>query len=212
MSVDESYRVTSLEQVRACVGEPIEGIAVKVDDHIDEFARAFIEKSPFIVLSTSDLSGNIDGSPKGDDPGFVHVEDEHTIVIPDRPGNRLAMGHQNILANEHVGILFMIPGTNETLRVNGRAELTSEPQVLDGLAAREKPALLAIRVHVDECFFHCAKAFIRSKLWKPETWPEKQKISFGRMLAGKFGVEGDAVTQVADQIDELVEEDYRTNL
>jgi predicted pyridoxine 5'-phosphate oxidase superfamily flavin-nucleotide-binding protein len=114
----------------------------------------------------------------------------------------------NILKNSKVGVLFLIPGTAETLRVNGTAELTSDPELLERLAARGKPAVIAIRIHVEECFFHCAKAFIRSRLWQPETWPERQKISFGRMLAKRTG--GDE--KAAQEIDERVEADYRDNL
>jgi PPOX class probable FMN-dependent enzyme len=163
------------------------------------------------VLSTADAAGNIDASPKGDAPGFVLIEDEQTLVIPDRPGNKLAYGHLNILANPKVGVLFMIPGTPETLRVNGQASLTADPDLLGQLAARGKPATLAIRIQVEECFFHCAKAFIRSALWKPESWPERQKISFGRMLAKSLGTGTDDSASAA-AIDEMVESDYRDNL
>jgi PPOX class probable FMN-dependent enzyme len=213
MSVDESYRVESVEDVHACVGEPVPGMEAKVADHVDQYARAFIEKSPFLVLSTADADGNIDSSPKGDAPGFVLFEDERTIVVPDRPGNRLVMGHRNILSNPHVGMLFMVPGTNETVRVNGRAELTSDPELLERLKARGKPAPLALRVHVDECFFHCAKAFLRSQLWKPESWPEKRyKVSFGQMFAEQFVPEGEDTTAVAEAIDQQIEENYKTDL
>jgi len=150
----------------------------------------------------------VDASPKGDAPGFVWVENEKTLVIPDRPGNKLAYGHVNILENSKVGVLFLIPGTPETLRVNGTAELTVDPELLEQLAARGKPAVLAIRVHVEECFFHCAKAFMRSKLWQPQAWPERQKISFGRMFAKVTGADETA----AKAIDEAVEVDYRDNL
>jgi len=118
------------------------------------------------------------------------------------------MGHLNILDNPRVGLLFLIPGTNETFRVNGRAELTRDPELLDRLAARKRPAVLAIRVHVEEAFFHCAKAFMRSELWKPDTWPERKKISMGKVLAKKLA----AKAEVADQIDAAIEENYRTEL
>ena len=136
------------------------------------------------------------------------MESDTTLLIPDRKGNKLIYGLQNILENPHVGVLFLIPGTNETLRVNGTAALTSDPDVCRRLSARGQPAQLAIRVTVDECFFHCAKAFLRAQLWKPEAWPERMRISFGKMLAPRFG--GDA--QVAEAIDTMIEEDYRTNL
>jgi uncharacterized protein len=203
------HLVTSMDQLRAVVPYQ-EHIASKLGDTLDEHAREFIAECPFVVLSTADADGRVDASPKGDDPGFVLMEDDRTLVIPDRPGNHLAMGLTNIVANPHVGILFIIPGTTETLRVNGRAELTRDPELLDRLAARGKPAVLAIRVQVEEVFFHCAKAFIRSKLWKTESWPPKKKISFGAMLAPRIDPNADG--SLATVIDEIVAEDYRSNL
>ena len=212
MTTEDPHRIESLEEIYALVGDPVPGVELKVDDVLGEDARAFIERSPFLVLATADADGTVDTSPKGGEPGFVLIEDETTMLIPDRPGNRLVFGLKNILANPHVGVLFLVPGTNETLRVNGRAELTSDPVLLEKLAARGKPALLAIRVAVDECFHHCGKAFIRSKLWKSETWPEKQRISFGEQFVAKLGSEGQEAEELARAIDARVEEDYRTNL
>ncbi|MCZ6889901.1 MAG: pyridoxamine 5'-phosphate oxidase family protein [Gammaproteobacteria bacterium] len=204
----DKHSITTAERLREVVGAEIPGLAEKNQDCLNEFAIDFLSRCPFLVLSTSDADGRADASPKGDVPGFVQVEDERTLIIPDRPGNKLAYGHLNIIDNPHVGVLFMIPGTPETLRVNGRAELTTDPVLLEQLAARGKPAVLAIRVHIDECFFHCAKAFIRSDLWKPDAWPERQKISFGRMYAKQRGADEAA----AREIDAFVEADYRDNL
>ena len=194
--------------LRALVGEPIPGLDLKNEARIGEEAREYIERSPFIVLATCDAEGHLDASPKGDGPGFCVIEDERTLLIPDRPGNKLAYGLSNILVNPRVGVIFMLPGTPETVRVNGRAELTADPEVLERLAARGKPAVLAIRVHVDECFHHCAKAFIRSKLWKPESWSERMKISFGAMAAKQMKLSDD----IAAKFDAAVEDDYRNNL
>jgi PPOX class probable FMN-dependent enzyme len=204
----DPHAIRSEEALRERVGAPMAGLDLKNQDSLNEFAVEFLERSPFLVLSTSDADGNLDASPKGDGPGFVWVENEKTLVIPDRPGNKLAYGHLNILVNPKVGVLFLIPGTPETLRVSGTAELTADPELLERLAARGKPAVLAIRVHVEECFFHCAKAFIRSKLWQPQAWPERQKISFGRMFAKATGADETA----AEAIDAAVETDYRDNL
>ncbi len=168
----------------------------------------FIRRSPFLVLATADADGNHDASPKGDGPGFVVVEDKRTLVIPERKGNRLMFSLRNILANPRVGIIFLVPGTDETFRVNGTAELSDDPDLLVRLTARGAPALLAIRVTVQECFFHCAKAFIRSQLWKPESWPERRKISFGKLLTAKVGGGDD----LARQIDQAIDEDYKNNL
>jgi hypothetical protein len=202
------HAIRTIDELRAIVGEPNPLTPVKILDALDETMRDFVARSPFLVLSTADAEGRQEASPKGDEPGFVAVEDERTLLIPERKGNRLVMGLRNILTNPHVGLLLLIPGTPETLRVNGTAELTRDPDVCRRLVARGQPALLAIRVRVDECFFHCAKAFLRSQLWQPASWPERYRISFGKMLAGKIG--GDE--KVAATIDQVIEEDYRTNL
>ena len=171
-------------------------------------AAGFIQKSPFLLLATADADGNMDVSPKGDGPGFVEIENETTLLIPDRSGNKLIFGLQNILQNPHVGLIFLIPGTGETFRVNGRAELTADPAILQRLSARGKPAVVAIRVTIEECFLHCAKAFLRAKVWQPEHWSEQYKISFGKLLVAKMG--GDEKT--IKQFDEFVESDYKNNL
>ncbi|HUN60214.1 MAG TPA: MSMEG_1061 family FMN-dependent PPOX-type flavoprotein [Candidatus Binataceae bacterium] len=202
------YRITGVDQLRAIMGKPGRLTGLKVLKALDGPAADFIRQSPFLVLSTADLEGNQDASPKGDGPGFVLIEDERTLYIPDRKGNKLLFGLENILANPHVGLIFLVPGTNETLRINGTAELTAEPSLLERLSARGTPALLAIRVTINECFFHCAKAFIRSNLWKPEQWPERVKISFGKYLAAKAGGDDD----MARAIDEAVDFDYKHNL
>ena len=208
MSDADPHAIRTEAALREIVGAEIPGLALKNQSTLHATAIDFIERSPFLVLSTCDDAGNMDASPKGDAPGFALVIDERTLIIPDRPGNKLVYGHLNILGNAKVGLLFLIPGTPETLRVNGRAELTADPELLEQLAARGKPAVLAIRVHVEECFLHCAKAFIRSRLWTPDSWPERKKISFGRMLVEQVG--GDEKT--AQAVDDAVEADYRENL
>jgi uncharacterized protein len=208
MENSPDYRVTSVEQLRTIMGVPGKLTPLKLLTALDDDAIDFIRRSPFLVLATADADGNQDASPKGDGPGFVVIEDRNTLLIPDRKGNKLLFGLQNILATGRVGLLFITPPTTETLRVNGTAELVVDPKILEQLSARGQPAQLAIRVTVRECFFHCAKAFIRSDLWNHEQWPERIKISFGKYLAGKINAGAD----VAQQIDEFVEQDYKTNL
>jgi len=203
----DPHRIDSVEALRAMYGKVSPIAQVKVWPRIEPSARDFIARAPFLVMATSDAAGNVDVSPKGDAPGFVTVEDEHTLLLPDRRGNKLVFGLQNIVANPHVGLIFIIPGTNETLRVNGRAELTRDPDLCARLAARGQDALLVVRVAVDECFFHCPKAFLRASLWKPETWAG-YRVSFGKIFAAQMG--GDAAT--ARQIDEALERDARENL
>lgn len=196
------------QELRAVVGAEIPGLQEKNESALNEFARDFIAKSPFLVLSTADREGHLDASPKGDQPGFVAVEDDHTLLIPDRLGNRLVYGHRNILVNPHVGLLFMVPGTSETLRVNGKATLTADSDLVAQLAARGRPAVLVIRVEVEEVFFHCGKAFLRSKLWQPASWGEPHKVSFGKMYAKRKN----APEEVVRTIDESIAQDYRENL
>jgi len=208
MRESDAYRISTVEQLRARIGEPHSLVPHKLLKSLDQASIDFIRRSPFLLLATADAVGNLDVSPKGDGPGFVTVEDTTTLLIPDRKGNKLIFGLQNILETSHVGLIFLIPGTEETLRVNGTAELTADPAILERLSARGQPALVAIRVTVQECFFHCAKAFKRSQLWKPETWPQRQPISFGKLLASKIGAD----EATAQQIDRFIEEDYKNNL
>ena len=201
--------IRSNAQLREVIGEKIPGLEAKVSDRLDEFTRAYIEKSPFLILSTADAEGRCDASPKGDAPGFVEVVDDRTLIIPDRPGNKLAYGHENVLTNPHIGLLFMIPGTSETLRINGTAELDTSEELGTQLSARGKPAVIAIRVTIEECFFHCAKAFIRSGLWQPETWSETpHRVSFGKIMAKRENLP----EETARALDEAIETDYKTNL
>jgi uncharacterized protein len=208
MSMIDPHRITTVEQLRARIGEPSAIVPQKLWTSLNETAAEFIKKSPFLLLATADANGNMDVSPKGDGPGFVEIENETTLLIPDRSGNKLIFGLQNIVLNPHVGLIFLIPGTGETFRVNGRAELTVDPVILERLSARGKSAVVAIRVTIEECFLHCAKAFLRAQLWQPERWPEQYRISFGKLLVAKMG--GDEKT--IKQFDEFVENDYKNNL
>jgi|SRR5579885_1194665 len=208
MAEAADFRITSVEQLRGLIGEPLPIVKHKLLTALDEMSLDFIKHSPFLLLGTADAEGNMDVSPKGDGAGFVEVENPATLLIPDRAGNKLAFSLQNILANPHVGIIFMVPGTDETLRVNGTAELTTDPATLKRLEARGKLPQLAIRVTVRECFFHCAKALRRSQLWNHRNWARPVRVSFGKLLAAKMGGGED----LARQIDAQCEADYKTNL
>lgn len=160
------------EDLRAWVGQPSELVKNKTISFLDGHCRAFISQSPFLLLSTANANGQCDASPRGDAPGFVRVLDDHHLLIPDRPGNRRIDSLRNMLANPHVGLLFLIPGLNETLRINGRACIVKDESLLKEQAVRGRIPRLGIIVTVEECFVHCAKAFLRSRLWQPETWIE----------------------------------------
>ena len=204
----DAHRIRTEEELREIIPAPSPLLEQKIFDHLDRHARRFIEHASLVFVSTVGPDGDLDVSPKGDAPGFVHVEDDGTMLIPERPGNRLAYGFRNILAHPKAGLIFVVPGATETLRVNGTAELTRDPALLERLAARNCPALLATRVHVQESFFHCGKAFIRSSAWKPETWAKGFKAGIGRQFAEKAGA-GDAM---AEQIEQGLERDYREGL
>ena len=206
--MNDPHLLATLGQVRAIIGPEVPAIKAKLFPALEETSSGFIRHSPLLLLATVDRDGHPDVSPKGDGPGFVAIEDEHTLLIPERKGNKLILGLQNILATGRIALVFLVPGTEETLRVHGRAELTRDPAVLARLTERGQPALLAIRVHVEQVFFHCAKAFKRSRLWQPDSWPPNLRISFGKLLAKKLGASEDA----AQKIDAAVEEDYRTGL
>jgi len=206
--MSDAHTLSTEADVRAIIGEELPVVRAKLFQELDDTARAFIARSPMLLLATASADGMPDVSPKGDGPGFVAVEPDGTLLIPERPGNKLIMSLKNLLVNPRVAMIFVVPGTEETFRVQGSAELTRDPAVLDRLAARGKPALLAIRVRVETCFFHCAKAFKRSKLWQPDTWSERIKVSFGKLLAPKLGGGAD----LEKTIDDMLEEDYRDNL
>ena len=142
-------------------------------DHLDEHCRDFIARSPFFLLATANSAGDCDASPRGGPPGFVRVLDERRLVVPEYPGNRRADSHRNLLENPRAAMLFAIPGLRETLRVAGRACITRDEALLADLGVNGRTPKLGIGLEVEEAFIHCAKAFIRSSLWQPETWPHE---------------------------------------
>jgi PPOX class probable FMN-dependent enzyme len=177
------HTVTSLAALRELLGEPSERAVRKQLAALDVHCRAIIARSPFMLLGTADASGRCDVSPKGDQPGFVKVLDPHTLVIPDRPGNRRLDSFQNMLANPHVGLLFLIPGMDETLRVNGTAAIVDDPALLAELAVQGRAPQLGILVHVEECYLHCPKAFLRGRVWDPAAYMAREELpSMARMI------------------------------
>ncbi|MCZ6842316.1 MAG: pyridoxamine 5'-phosphate oxidase family protein [SAR324 cluster bacterium] len=178
------------QELREFYGEPSQRAKYKQLDKLDVHCRNFIAHSPFLVLSSAGADGSADASPKGDAPGFVVVLDDQTLLIPDRLGNNRVDSFQNVLENPHVGLLFFVPGMNETLRVNGRASLTTDAALLEPLAVQGKAPKAGLLVKVDEAFLHCAKALIRSNLWAPATQIDRKSFpSMGKMLADQIGTE-----------------------
>ncbi|RMI46204.1 pyridoxamine 5'-phosphate oxidase family protein [Streptomyces triticirhizae] len=166
----ETHEVTSEEELTALVGEPASYTRDKVRTALHPLDRQWLAHSPLCLIATSDAEGRLDVSPKGDPAGIALVLDDHTLAIPDRPGNRRVDGFRNILRNPHVGLIFLLPGRGDTLRVNGRARIVSRAPFLDRMVVRGNRPRLALLVEIEEVFHHCAKAFLRSRAWEPETW------------------------------------------
>jgi len=162
--------VDDVAQLAALVGAPTRSAAEKVRTSLHVIDRTWLAASPFCLIATAAAEGGCDVSPKGDPAGFVHVIDDRTIAIPDRPGNRRVDGFRNVLSNPQVGLIFLVPGRNDTLRINGHAQLVSDAPFFDDMVVKGHRPALALVVHVDEVFSHCSKAFLRSALWDPATW------------------------------------------
>jgi PPOX class probable FMN-dependent enzyme len=171
------------DALRSLLGEPSALVQSKIADRLNELTRQFIERSPFLCLATSAADGSCDVSPKGDPAGFVRILDEHTLLLPDRPGNRLADSLRNVLENPHVALLFVIPGVTDTFRVNGRAEIVTDPELLELCAVEGKVPKLAMRIEIEQAYTHCSKAFLRSNLWDPERFVDRGELpSPGELL------------------------------
>ncbi|RBY92081.1 pyridoxamine 5'-phosphate oxidase family protein [Blastococcus sp. TBT05-19] len=162
--------ITSEDELRALLGEPAPAALAKERTALADIDREWLAASPFCLIATSGADGSCDVSPKGDPPGFTLVLDERTIAIPERAGNRRADGYRNILANPHVGLVHLLPGRTDTLRINGRARLVTEPSLLDRMVVKGHRPVLAVVVEIEQVFHHCGKAFLRSQLWDPESW------------------------------------------
>ncbi|MSO80174.1 MAG: pyridoxamine 5'-phosphate oxidase family protein [Alphaproteobacteria bacterium] len=185
------HELGDLAALRAHYGEPKGFLKHKELPALNEHSRRFIAMSPLVLIATSAAdNGPADCSPRGDSPGFVAILDDRTLAIPDRPGNRRVDTHHNIVSNAQVGMLFMVPGINEMLRVNGKARLTTEPALLARMAANGKPPLAAIVVDIAESFFHCGKALIRADFWNPDNHVERTSFpTLAKISADQYGVD-----------------------
>ncbi len=192
--------ITSVEQLRTRLAQPRKTTLAKILPALDEQGRTYIERAPFVFMATRDAAGLVEVSPKGDEPGFARIEDDRTLLVPERAGNNLAFGLQNIIATKSIGLIFMRPGTAETFRVSGTASIHDDADLLARLGTTERPALLAIRVHIERCYFHCARSFARAKIWQPDSWDAPMTVSFGKIIAPRVG--GDEA--MASEIDRTV--------
>lgn len=185
-----SRQLTTIEEVYAINGEPNDLILQKHTSYLTPLLEQFIAAAPFFMIATSDAEGNVDVSPKGGPKSSVKILDARTIVIPDRLGNRRVDGHRNILQNPHIGLIFVVPAVEETVRVNGRAFLTDDPAMLESMQVQGKVPKLATVVEIDEVYVHCSRSFLRAGLWKTETWPDPDTIpTIGAMMAEQKGWE-----------------------
>ena len=164
--------VSTFEDIRETLGEPMPHVLTKVLDHIDDVSRAIIERSPFIVIASASARGYPDISPKGDPAGFVKILDEKHLAIPDRLGNRRADTFRNLLENPYLAILFMIPGKGETLRVTGKSTIVRDKALRESMAVKNRIPNFAVVVHVERALIHCPNCVARAKLWQPEAWPD----------------------------------------
>ncbi|AUG53780.1 pyridoxamine 5'-phosphate oxidase family protein [Thalassospira marina] len=187
-------KIETMDQLRGIYGDPLEIAIQKQLSVLDKHCRRFIELSPFAVISSADENGEADVSPRGDGPGFVRVLDEKTILMPDRPGNRRLDTLTNILVNPQVGLLFFVPGMNETLRINGTAELHDDADLLDMFGDTGKLPISVIKITVQEAFLHCAKSLMRSRLWQVDAQIERKSFpTLGAIIKDQLSLEGGPV-------------------
>jgi PPOX class probable FMN-dependent enzyme len=181
-------QIETVSELTSFYGEP-SFLAMRKDlDHIDAHARAFIGRSPFLVLSTADANGWPDASPRGDAPGFVLVDSPHILLVPDRPGNNRVDSFHNVVVNPKVGLLFLVPGHSHSLRVNGTARLLTDGELCKRFSMQGKPARAILEINASQVFFHCGKSLIRSRLWDPAQWPDLTGLSsLGAALADQIG-------------------------
>lgn len=179
----DDHLVTTMAQLESLYGKPSGPAVAKEIDHISNGYRALIEAAPFVAIATCGPEG-LDCSPKGDPAGFVRILDDKTLAIPDRPGNNRFDGFRNILRDPRVAILFLIPGVGETLRVNGRASISLDPELMQSFAINGKLPRSVLVVHIEKIFFHCSKAIVRSKLWDESAKIDRKSLpSTGTIIA-----------------------------
>lgn len=201
--------ITTEADLRAIIGSPSTLVQNKVNTRLDSFQRDFIARSPFVLIASANAGGGMDVSPKGDPPGFVLALDDQTLVIPDRPGNRRADTFTNVLQNPNIALIFLIPGNQETLRVNGKARVVRDAALSQRLSVQGKAPSLLLAVHIEEAFFHCAKCVVRSRLWDEAAWPAKDDLpSLAEALIAQQGLPVSVEALQAEMEQELRDELY----
>ena len=199
MSVEPREVISDVAALRAVIGEPNDVVPTKIAPALNQHTRRFVELSPFHLLSTAGADGTCDVTPRGDPPGSVRILDERTLLLPERPGNRLADALRNLLENPHVGLLFLVPGVTDTLRVNGRARIVTDVELLAPCAVEGKTPKLALLVDVDEVYTHCSKAFLRSQLWDPARHVDRSELPTNGEIMASLNETIDAETYEAER-------------
>lgn len=200
-------RIGTEDELRAIIGTPTPLIAGKIHDRLNPLTRRFVELAPLVMLATADRAGRCDVSPRGDAPGFVRILDERTLLLPDRPGNRLADALRNILDRGRAGLLFVIPGVTDTLRVNGRAWITDDAPLLAPSAAEGKAPRLGVVVETDEVFTQCSKAFLRGAVWDPAGFRRRDELPSNGEIMASLNAGLDAATYDAERADRYARRD-----
>ena len=205
--IGPSNIIATEEGLAEIIGRPGPRVLAKVIDRLDGICRAFIARSPFVIIASHDAEGRTDVSPKGDPPGFVHVLDDRTLAIPERPGNRRADTFHNVLQQSRVGLIFLVPGKAETLRISGTARVVHDASLCERMAVAGRVPVLALVVTLEEAFMHCTKCMVRSRLWQPDTWNPEGLASIGEAMV----VHGRLDMLVAD-MRAIAEKDERERL
>lgn len=200
--------ITNADQLREIIPPPSRYVADKVIDHLDEMCCRFIAASPFMIMATSNHLGDVDLSPKGDPAGFVRILDQNTLAVPDRLGNNRADSLCNLIEDDRAGLIFMVPGKRETLRISGRAAIVRDDALNHSLCHNGKPPRLAIIFAVTRVFFHCSKCMIRSGLWQPEHWPETEGLPTLAETMVRHGRLNDPI----ETVNQIVQNDAETRL
>ncbi len=200
--------VTDPAEFRELMGTPPPPCVAKTLSLLDRHCRAFIARSPFVLIASANARGQMDISPKGDAPGFVRVLDDRTVTVPDRPGNRRADTFTNVLENPKVGLIFLVPGKSETLRVSGSAQIVRDADLRGSMAARGKTPDFVLAVEVEEAFFHCSKCIVRSSLWSPDSWPSLD----GLPSLAQTMVDAAALPMPVEALDAIIKQDESERL
>ena len=214
MHSKSAHYIKAPKELRGLMGEPMELAARKSVSKLDRYSKEYISRAPFVCIGSADENGKADVSPRGDPPGFVQVLDDNTLFIPDRPGNRRVDTMSNIISNPNIALLFLVPGFDDTLRVNGRAEVIRDDSLNAKSEVKGRKPTVGIKMHVEQVFFHCSKSFKSSGLWDADNRQDRTEMpSIGRMILEQTAEPTSIISEAEfEEVDKFVEDGYRENL